>query len=160
MTGLSITRVAIGLCLTACTSSTDSSSSPLSAAIRVDRCGTTCGTFATGVDSAAAGDSVWIGQFVYDSSATVDSVTERDGCALNAVFLAGQDTVLTVPNPVTCPGQVIRHPLSHPLGDPVGFDGRFYRFLIPTGLAPGTYHVRGLFLEEPVPDPEVIIRIF
>jgi hypothetical protein len=98
--------------------------------------------------SANRGDTIAI-QIDLTDSTTVGGTpaTVRAICALNVSILHAGTLVTSLPSPITCPDSTYQLSIGPAYSST--WISRFYNWVIPLGLSPGTYTIRGEVLVQP-----------
>ena len=115
------------------------------------------------ISSAARGDTVWLSHLVELVSA-VDSTrpqqaTLRPDCEVNAVVLAGVNTVRSLPAPATCPDSTYEQNFTLAnIAFPRAIT-RYTRWIVDSGIPPGTYQLRGRVMVQPRLEPSFTFAI-
>lgn len=134
-----------------------SNPSPVSASLDVWSClPGTCQT-PTPIDTVARGDSVLVVFVATDSTLTVDSISIRPVCAINAAFTLGAVAIFTVPVNPTCPDSIERVAMQV---FPAYHAYELRRLVhIPAGIPTGPYRVRSRLFVSPPLAPAVELEI-
>jgi hypothetical protein len=134
-----------------------SNQSPVSATIEVWSClPGTCQT-RTPIDTVNRGDSILVVFVAVDSTRTVDSLSVRSVCALNATFTLGPTAILTVPATPTCPDSIERVAMQVLPTHHAHEVRRAIR--LPAAMPIGSYRVRSRLFVAPPVSPAVEIEV-
>jgi hypothetical protein len=115
------------------------------------------------ISSAARGDTVWLSHlvelvFAIDSTRP-QQATLRAACGVNVVVLAGVNTVRSLPAPAICPDSTYEQTFTLAgVVFPRSID-RYTRWIVDSGIPPGTYEVRGGVMVEPRLEPSFTFAI-
>lgn len=115
------------------------------------------------ISSAARGDTLWISHLV-ELVSSLDSLrpqgaTLRPDCEVNLVVLAGSTTVRSLPAPTICPDSTYEQTFT--LAN-IAFPRtvtRDTRWIVDSGIPPGTYQVRGRMMVQPRLEPTFTFAI-
>jgi hypothetical protein len=115
------------------------------------------------ISSAARGDTVWVSHLVQLVSA-IDSTrpqqaTLRPACGVNVVVLAGVTIVRSLPAPAICPDSTFEQNFTLAgVAFPRSID-RYTRWIVDSGIPPGTYQLRGGVMVQPRLEPSFSFAI-
>jgi hypothetical protein len=127
-------------------------------------CATSCDTPGDSlISSAARGDTVWLSHlvelvFAIDSTSP-QQATLRPDCEVNLVVRAGNTTVRSLPAPASCPDSAYEQTFTLAnIAFPRSIT-RYTRWIVDSGIPPGTYQLRGQVMVQPRLEPTFLFGI-